>query len=202
MKVRQARFVESSPSHRDGWSLPEIALTGRSNVGKSSLINALLGRKNLAKTSSTPGKTQLINRFCIDESWHLIDLPGYGWARVSQRRRVAWRSMVQRYLSQSKQLILVLLLIDSRRTPQALDLEFAGWLQRHTVPFQLVFTKGDKISTNVLNRHIHLFADALQGVPGHSPLGECVATSSKTRLGLETLGKTIGAKLAAFLDSQ
>lgn len=123
---------------------PEYAFIGRSNVGKSSLINMLTGRKKLAHTSNTPGKTQLINYFLINREWYLVDLPGYGYARISKRKREEWRKMVQDYLLLREQMECAFALIDSNIPPQAIDLEFVNWLGEMHIPFVLVFTKNDR----------------------------------------------------------
>lgn len=148
MIIKEAKFVCSNTevAKCPETTLPEYAFIGRSNVGKSSLINMLTDRTKLAKTSSLPGKTQLINHFLINDSWYLVDLPGYGWARVSQTSRAKWAKMIKAYLRQRLNLACVFLLIDSRLEPQKSDLEFAQLLGEMGVPFVLVFTKIDKQS--------------------------------------------------------
>jgi GTP-binding protein len=125
--------------------LPEYAFIGRSNVGKSSLINMLTNRKNLAKTSSTPGKTRLINHFLINTNWYLVDLPGYGYAKVSKASKANWDKMIRDYLRKRKNLMNVFVLVDARLEPQKIDLEFINWLGEKSVPFAIVFTKSDKL---------------------------------------------------------
>jgi GTP-binding protein len=125
---------------------PEIAFIGRSNVGKSSLINMLVGSKKLAKTSSTPGKTQLINHFLINQAYYMVDLPGYGWAQASQAKRTSWSKMMTEYLVQRQNLLAVLVLIDIRLPPQPIDLAFIQWLTLHHISFSIVMTKTDKVS--------------------------------------------------------
>lgn len=125
---------------------PEYAFIGRSNVGKSSLINMLADHKSLAKTSGRPGKTQLINHFLFEESWYLVDLPGYGYARVSKEKKVEWGRMIENYLKERKNLICTFVLIDVRHEPQEVDMEFMLWLAEQDLPFVMVFTKGDKLS--------------------------------------------------------
>lgn len=132
--------------------MPEYAFIGRSNVGKSSLINMLADRKDLAKTSSTPGKTQLINVFLMQESWYLTDLPGYGYARVSKTKRGQFEKMITNYLTQRPNLVNTFVLIDSRIPPQKIDLEFMQWLGENQIPFSMVFTKIDKISSAALQK--------------------------------------------------
>ncbi len=147
MQIKSAEFVKSSPSIEEcpEARLPEYAFIGRSNVGKSSLINHLTNRKKLAKTSSTPGKTQLINHFLINENWYLVDLPGYGWAQTSKTNKAAWKKMINTYLEKRPSLACVFVLVDIRHEPQAIDLEFMQWLGETEIPFCIVFTKSDKL---------------------------------------------------------
>ncbi|MCC5928249.1 MAG: YihA family ribosome biogenesis GTP-binding protein [Cyclobacteriaceae bacterium] len=148
--VAKAEFIKSSvnvdqcPSH----DKPEYAFIGRSNVGKSSLINMITARKNLAKTSSKPGKTQLINHFCIDDAWYLVDLPGYGWSKVSKKTRATWGPMIEKYLLERKNLACLFVLLDTRLEPQSIDYDFIEWLGEKQIPFALIFTKADKQSAN------------------------------------------------------
>jgi GTP-binding protein len=148
--VAKAEFIKSSvkvdqcPSH----DKPEYAFIGRSNVGKSSLINMITSRKHLAKTSAKPGKTQLINHFYIDEAWYLVDLPGYGWSKVSRKTRASWGPMIENYLLERKNLACLFVLLDIRLEPQTIDYNFIEWLGEKQIPFSLVFTKADKQSTN------------------------------------------------------
>lgn len=127
---------------------PEYAFIGRSNVGKSSLINMLVGRKNLAKTSGTPGKTQLINHFIINNDWYLVDLPGYGFAKISKSQRQKWEEMIRSYLRERKNLMTIFVLVDSRHEPQKIDLEFIQWLGMQQLPISIILTKSDKQSIN------------------------------------------------------
>jgi GTP-binding protein len=147
MKITSAEFVKSStkteqcpPADR-----PEYAFIGRSNVGKSSLINQVVNRKNLALTSQTPGKTQLINHYLINENWNLVDLPGYGYAKVSKIQRTVFGDMIQDYITKRENLHALFVLIDSRHTPQAIDLDFMQFLGEQGIPFVMVFTKVDKL---------------------------------------------------------
>ncbi len=137
MKIKTVFFTKSSANHTQcpQESKPELALMGRSNVGKSSLINMLLDRKQVAKISSKPGKTQLINHFLINSDWHLVDLPGYGWAKVSKAKRQEWEKMVKTYLLHRKQLNFVLVLVDARHKPQKLDVTLINWLGAREIPF-------------------------------------------------------------------
>lgn len=134
--------------------LPEYAFIGRSNVGKSSLINMLSGNKNLAKTSGRPGKTQLINHFLFENSWYLVDLPGYGYAKVSKAKKADWGRMIVQYLKERKNLMCVFVLIDVRIEPQEVDLEFLLWLGENQIPFVMVFTKCDKLSAPKRDKNI------------------------------------------------
>jgi GTP-binding protein len=148
MKIKESVFIKSSTA-LDQCPPPkkaEFAFIGRSNVGKSSLINMLTGRKNLAKTSSKPGKTQLINHFEIDGSWYLVDLPGYGWSKVSKEQKADWGVMIEEYLLKRETLACLFVLIDSRLEPQNIDYEFIIWLGEQSIPFAMVFTKTDKQS--------------------------------------------------------
>lgn len=156
MKIKSAEFVMSNsdaakcPKDR----LPEYAFIGRSNVGKSSLINMLMQRKNLAKTSGRPGKTQLINHFLINKNWYLVDLPGYGYARVSKSTKKVFQNFITNYFKKREQLVLAFVLIDCRLEPQPVDLEFMQWLGENHIPFSIIFTKADKLKPNALERNV------------------------------------------------
>lgn len=156
MKIKSAEFVvsnskvEKCPDSR----LPEYAFIGRSNVGKSSLINMLTERKSLAKTSSRPGKTQLINHFLINGNWHLVDLPGYGYAKVSKSAKRTFQKFITAYFANRKQMVCAFVLIDSRHKAQKIDLEFMQWLGEHQIPFCIIFTKADKIKPKALEANI------------------------------------------------
>ena len=151
MQIKSAEFIKSSKRWQDcpEPTLPEYAFIGRSNVGKSSLINAMLNRKDLAKTSQTPGKTQLINHFLINETWYLTDLPGYGYARVSKVQRKDFEKLITNYILERKNLVNLFVLIDIRHTPQKIDLEFMEWCGENGVPFSIAFTKEDKVKPNI-----------------------------------------------------
>ena len=151
MVIKDAKFIISNSDVRkcpDG-NIPEYAFIGRSNVGKSSLINMLTERKNLAKTSATPGKTMLINHFPINNEWYIVDLPGYGYAQRSKDAREKLRKMIESYVLKRRQMTNLFVLVDSRHKPQKIDMEFIGWLGENGVPFSIVFTKLDKIGVNV-----------------------------------------------------
>lgn len=142
-------------------NLPEYAFIGRSNVGKSSLINMLTNQKNLAKTSARPGKTQLINHFKINNTWFLVDLPGYGYARVSKSTKKVFQQFITQYFEQRTQLVCAFVLVDIRHEPQKIDLEFMQWLGEHSVPFAIVFTKADKLKPLAIERNIKTYQDIL-----------------------------------------
>ncbi len=156
MEVKQAAFAGSYPSEsqcpRD--EKPEYAFIGRSNVGKSSLINMLTGRKNIAHTSRTPGKTQLINYFLVNGNWYLVDLPGYGYARISKRKRKEWSSMIRGYLQKRFFLQCAFVLIDANIPPQQLDMEFINWLGDARIPFVIAYTKADRMKPEELEANI------------------------------------------------
>jgi len=142
-------------------TLPEYAFIGRSNVGKSSLINALTNHKSLAKTSSTPGKTQLINHFLINEKWFITDLPGYGYAKVSKGVKAGWENMISQYLIKRQNLLYTFVLVDSRHSPQKIDIEFINWLGEKQIPFCIVFTKIDKLGRAVATKNIEDYRNTL-----------------------------------------
>lgn len=156
MEITEASFVKSAANYtqcvQDG--KPEYAFIGRSNVGKSSLINMLTQRKALAKTSSTPGKTQLINHFSINKKWYIVDLPGYGYAKVSKKSRQGFQKLITDYLCKREELVTTFVLIDSRHEPQKIDLEFMRWLGETGIPFAIVFTKIDKCSSTELGKNL------------------------------------------------
>ena len=137
--------------------LPEYAFIGRSNVGKSSIINMLTDRKSLAKISGRPGKTQLINHFLINETWHLVDLPGYGYAQVSKSTKKTFQKFITAYFEQREQMLCAFVLVDSRHSPQSIDMEFMLWLGEHGVPFCIIFTKADKLKPKALERNIQTY---------------------------------------------
>ncbi len=145
--------VAKCPSDR----LPEYAFIGRSNVGKSSLINMLMQRKSLAKTSGRPGKTQLINHFLINKNWYLVDLPGYGYAKVSKSTKKVFQKFITKYFQKREQLVLAFVLIDCRHEPQPVDLEFMQWMGENQVPFSIIFTKADKLKPNAILRNIEIY---------------------------------------------
>ncbi|MEY4049527.1 MAG: hypothetical protein RL262_361 [Bacteroidota bacterium] len=194
MKIVKATYLISSPSFDQCPALkaPEYAFIGRSNVGKSSIINALCLQNNLAKTSGTPGKTQLINHFEIvsnsvakgkQDKWYIVDLPGYGFAKVSQSSRRRWEQMIENYLRKRENLNRVFVLIDSRHAPQKIDLEFVEQLFKWEIPFTLIFTKSDKEKPGVVARNVKSFFDALNEILPFLPQG--FVTSAEKRTGVD-----------------
>lgn len=164
MEIHSAKFLISSPRVElcPEPTKPEYAFIGRSNVGKSSLINMLTGNSKLAKTSASPGKTQMINHFDIDDKWYIVDLPGYGYAKVSQKQRASFQKMISEYLLQRKNLMTVFVLIDSRLKPQQIDLDFLAELGEFQVPFNLVFTKADKNTQRETSKNVKTFIEKMQ----------------------------------------
>ena len=163
MEIKQAKFVTSNSSvdKCPKPDRPEYAFIGRSNVGKSSLINMLVNSKSLAKTSSRPGKTQLINHFIIDESWYLVDLPGYGYAQAPKSERKKWEHFIRQYILKRPNLYNLFVLIDIRHEPQHIDLEFIEWLGINGVPFSIVFTKSDKLKPEEIEPNVQKYKEAL-----------------------------------------
>ena len=164
MQIKSAEYLISSPSFDKcpKPDRPEYAFIGRSNVGKSSLINMLVGKQSLAKTSASPGKTQLINHFIVNKSWYLVDLPGYGYAKIAQSTRRRWEQMIENYLRKRENLVNVFVLIDARHEPQKNDLEFINQLGKWEIPFVIVFTKADKEKPGAVKRHVQQFVDKLK----------------------------------------
>jgi len=163
MKIKSVSFVKSSQKWQDcpEPNLPEYAFIGRSNVGKSSLINALMNQKDLAKTSQTPGKTQLINHFKINDRWFLVDLPGYGYARVSKTTKQVFQRFITDYFEQREQLVSAFVLVDIRHEPQKIDVEFMQWLGERAIPFAIIFTKADKLKPQAIERNVAAYKEAL-----------------------------------------
>ncbi|MDT8415091.1 MAG: ribosome biogenesis GTP-binding protein YihA/YsxC [Flavobacteriaceae bacterium] len=188
MKITSAKFVVSNAKVAScpNSPLPEYAFIGRSNVGKSSLINMLTHRKDLAKTSSRPGKTQLINHFLINENWHLVDLPGYGYAKVSATAKKKFQQFITDYFAAREQLVAAFVLIDIRLPPQKIDLEFLEWLGENQVPFFIVFTKADKLSASKVNIQVADYKKALLAETWET-LPEIFITSATNGSGREAL---------------
>jgi len=187
MKIKSAKFVVSNSdvSKCPKEQYPEYAFIGRSNVGKSSLINMLTNQKSLAKTSGRPGKTQLINHFLINNEWFLVDLPGYGYARVSKKSKKTFQKFITNYFEKRKQLICAFVLVDCRHEPQKVDLEFIEWLGVNQIPFNLIFTKADKVKPEALKRNIAHYQSILLETWEECP--QHFITSSSKHLGKEEL---------------
>ena len=187
MEIKSAEFIISSPtvSKCPDSKLPEYAFIGRSNVGKSSLINMLAAHKKLAMTSSKPGKTLLINHFLVNKEWFLVDLPGYGYARIGKSGRERLEKMIQGYILQRESLTNLFVLIDSRLEPQQIDLEFFEFLGANGVPFSIVFTKTDKLSNSKLNENLKKYRDKL--FEQWEELPPLFVSSSETKLGRDEL---------------
>lgn len=187
MNVAHAEFVVSNTrvDHCPKSKLPEYAFIGRSNVGKSSLINMLCNRKRLAKTSSRPGKTQLINHFLINNKWHLVDLPGYGYARASKTQKKTFQKFITDYFNKRKELVSAFLLIDIRHEPQPPDLDFMRWLGENYIPFTIVFTKADKIKEREIEKKVSDYLEELK--EDWESLPKYFITSSEKRLGRDEL---------------
>lgn len=186
MRIKNASFVVSNSrvAQCPNSPLPEFAFIGRSNVGKSSLINMLTGRKQLAKTSGKPGKTQLINHFLINEQWHLVDLPGYGYARVSKKNKKEFQRYITDYFLAREQLINAFVLIDIRHEPQKIDLAFMEWMGTNQIPFSIVFTKADKLPERNIEPTVATYLNTLlEGVWEQTP--PHFITSSTSRKGKE-----------------
>lgn len=187
MDIKSAEFSLSAPmvSMCPNDTKPEYAFIGRSNVGKSSLINMLTNRRKLAKTSATPGKTLLINHFIINKEWYLVDLPGYGYAKRSKKEVAKLDQMIRGYILQREQMVNVFVLVDSRHEPQAIDLEFIDWLGQSGVPFAIVFTKTDKLSGGKVSQNIVNYKKKLQETWEELP--PMFLTSSESRQGRDEL---------------
>ena len=187
MEIKQAAFVVSNtqvakcPTHK----LPEYTFIGRSNVGKSSLINMLTNHKGLAKTSSKPGKTQLINHFLINKEWYLVDLPGYGYAKVSKQSKKTFQQFITDYFKKRRELVCAFVLVDIRHDPQKIDLEFMQWLGENAIPFAIVFTKADKLTEKQIQEHVASYSEIL--LQQWEEMPPYFITSSENRLGKEDL---------------
>ena len=183
MNITKAEFLMSNTriDKLPNESLPEYAFIGRSNVGKSSLINRLVQRRGLAKTSSVPGKTVAINHFIVNDAWYLVDLPGYGYAQHSKKTREQWRVMINNYITQRRNLVCTFVLVDARIEPQNNDLGFVDWLGENRVPFCIVFTKADKVANPDLKKNVDAFKARL--LEEWEELPPIFITSSETRLG-------------------
>ena len=199
MQIKNAQFVQSSTriQQKPKDRLPEFAFIGRSNVGKSSLINMLCGRKGLAKTSQTPGKTRLVNHFRVNDSWYIVDLPGYGYAKMPEKGREELKRIISDYILGSEEMVLLFILIDSRHDLGKVDLEFLDWIGENGVPFAIIFTKGDKSGPNVRAAQVEKNCQKL--LESWEELPPVFVSSSETGLGkeeilthIETVLKSLG----------
>jgi GTP-binding protein len=195
MIIKTAEFIVSNtdPGKCPTNKLPEFAFIGRSNVGKSSLINMVVNHKNLAKTSSTPGKTQTINHFLVNAEWFLVDLPGYGYAAANKIARQGWPAMIETYLKKRETLQNTFVLIDSRLEPQAIDLDFIAWIGKHELPFSIVFTKADKLSKGAVANSIAAWKRKLSATWEELP--PMFKTSAEKKEGRDELLEYIGSIL-------
>jgi len=202
MKIKEAEFVISNSEYKKcpTEDIPEYAFIGRSNVGKSSLINMLTNHKKLAKTSGTPGKTQLINHFLINKEWYLVDLPGYGYAKVSKSARASFEKFISDYLLNREQLVTVFVLLDCRLEPQKIDLEFMNWCGEKNISFSMVFTKADKLSSSVLQKNLAKYKKEM--IKYWAELPPVFVTSSESKLGQEKLLNYIGGINDAIADAK
>ncbi len=193
MVIKTATFVKSSGKWQDcpEPNLPEYAFIGRSNVGKSSLINAMMNHKDLAKTSQTPGKTQLINHFLVNENWYLTDLPGYGYAKVSKALRKDFEKLITNYILNRRNLVNLFVLVDSRHAPQKIDLEFIQWCGESGVPFSIVFTKSDKLKPSEVIKNFENYKSELHKT--WEDLPELYITSAEKKTG--------GDEILKFIDT-
>ena len=198
MNIKSAEFVISNTDYKScpQDSKPEYAFIGRSNVGKSSLINMLTNKKGLAMTSSTPGKTMLINHFIINDEWYLVDLPGYGYARTGKENRDKLRIIIEDYVLERSEMTALFVLVDSRHKPQQIDMEFMEWLGENSIPFSIVFTKADKQSAGKLKLNVNAYQEEM--LKSWEELPPIFATSGETALGrddvlnyIESINKTI-----------
>jgi GTP-binding protein len=191
MKVTEAIFLQSNTEYQKcpKPDKPEYAFIGRSNVGKSSLINTIVQKKGLAKTSQTPGKTQLINHFFIDKKWYLVDLPGYGYAKISKTERDKFEAMIFDYLENRENLLLTFVLIDVRHEPQKIDMEFMNRLGETGIPFSIVFTKADKLSKTAVDKNVELYQQKM--LESWEEMPQFFVTSSVSGSGREEILRTI-----------
>ncbi|MBN1986613.1 MAG: YihA family ribosome biogenesis GTP-binding protein [Prolixibacteraceae bacterium] len=187
MEIKEARFIVSNTDVKKcpKPDRPEYAFIGRSNVGKSSLINMLTGKKSLAKTSGKPGKTQLINHFLINNEWYLVDLPGYGYAKVPKNERIKWEKFFRKYIQQRENLYCLFVLVDIRHEPQPADLEFMEWLGVNEIPFVIVFTKADKLKPGEREANLKNYSEEM--LKNWEEVPQCFVTSSQTGEGKDEI---------------
>jgi GTP-binding protein len=197
VKIKSSEFRISAPDVAScpAWAVPEFAFVGRSNVGKSSLINLLTQRNDLAKVSATPGKTRLLNFFLINGEWGLVDMPGYGYARVGKEQRLDFSQMIARFVAERPNLRCIYVLIDSRLPAQQIDLEFIRWLETTAVPFALIFTKADKLGPMRLKANIEAYKKVL--ATWRSELPDIMASSAEKGTGRDEILRHVAAKIRA-----
>lgn len=203
VNIKTANFVISNTDvgKCPNEPLPEYAFIGRSNVGKSSLINMLTERKSLAKTSGRPGKTQLINHFKINGNWFLVDLPGYGYARVSKKNKKTFQKYVTDYFVKREQLVCAFVLVDIRHEPQKIDMEFMEWLGEHAIPFCIIFTKADKLKPKAIERQVNNYIkELLSGIWEEAP--QYFVTSSSKGIGRDDVLNFIDSINNDFFESR
>ncbi|MBR4001389.1 MAG: YihA family ribosome biogenesis GTP-binding protein [Bacteroidales bacterium] len=198
MKILQASYAGSSTrvSRKPGRKLPEFAFIGRSNVGKSSLINMLCGQSKLALTSATPGKTKVVNHFLVNDKWYLVDLPGYGYAKMSNKGREELAAVISDYVRNSQEMVMLFVLVDSRHEITATDLEFISFLGENQIPFGIIFTKGDKMGPNALKAMVEKDCEILSRTWEELP--PMFTSSSRTAAGREEILKYIESILASL----
>tara|TARA_B100002051_G_C16583328_1_gene558860 strand:+ start:221 stop:826 length:606 start_codon:yes stop_codon:yes gene_type:complete len=199
--IKNAKFIVSSTDYKKcpQPTLPEYAFIGRSNVGKSSLINSIVNQKNLAKVSSKPGKTQLINHFLINDKWYLVDLPGFGYAKISKTKRQEFQKMTSNYLSYRDNLMCLFVLIDLRLKPQIIDQNFMQWLAIAKIPFKIVFTKSDKVNKNSVTKNIKKYKEYMRKEWEEIP--EIFITSSLKKTGLIEIENFINQTNKLFIQN-
>jgi len=199
--IKNAKFIISSTDYKKcpQPTLPEYAFIGRSNVGKSSLINSIVNQKNLAKVSSKPGKTQLINHFLINDKWYLVDLPGFGYAKISKTKRQEFQKMTSNYLSYRDNLMCLFVLIDLRLKPQIIDQNFMQWLAIAKIPFKIVFTKSDKVNKNSVTKNIKKYKEYM--LEEWEEIPEIFVTSSLKKTGLIEIENFINQTNKLFIQN-
>ncbi|TVP49017.1 MAG: YihA family ribosome biogenesis GTP-binding protein [Mongoliibacter sp.] len=199
--IKYAKFVISNTDYKKcpAPTKPEFAFIGRSNVGKSSLINMLTNHKSLAKISGRPGKTQLINHFDINDKWYMVDLPGYGFAKVSKGIKNTWEKMISDYLTNRDNLVALCVLVDSRLEPQKIDLEFITWCGQNEIPFVIIFTKSDKQGKSKTNQSVHKFLEECVRIFGEAP--QYFITSAQNAEGKEDVLEFIENEVTEYYDS-
>ena len=199
--IKNAKFIISSTDYKKcpQPTLPEYAFIGRSNVGKSSLINSIVNQKNLAKVSSKPGKTQLINHFLINDKWYLVDLPGFGYAKISKTKRQEFQKMTSNYLSYRDNLMCLFVLIDLRLKPQIIDQNFMQWLAIAKIPFKIVFTKSDKVNKNSVTKNIKKYKEYM--LKEWEEIPDIFVTSSLKKTGLIEIENFINQTNKLFIQN-